>query len=84
METTGIHVNPNEPQFEKYWRERIARETAMLNHDIEFFDWVQYGIDRKWSTEIFCETHDGGPFTQEEYKQWDDGEDPCAQMIRIW
>jgi hypothetical protein len=77
-------VSPDNPQFEKYWRDRIAKENGMISKTIDVHDWVQYGVDMGWSSDIFCETHDGGPVTEEEYKQWDDGQDPCAPMIRLW
>ena len=77
-------MNPDQPQFEKYWRERIALESKMQTESIDFYDWVKYGVDRGWSTDVFCETHDGPEMTDEEAKEWEQGLDPCFPIIRIW
>jgi hypothetical protein len=50
----------------------------------EVWNWLQIGIDKGWVTEPFCYTHDGDPYmTEEEEKEWEDGGDPCAPVIKI-
>jgi hypothetical protein len=50
----------------------------------EVWKWLQVGIDNGWVTEPFCYTHDGDPYmTEEEEKEWEDGGDPCAPVIKI-
>jgi hypothetical protein len=50
----------------------------------EFYDWLEIGIANKWISEPFCYTHDGDPYmTEEEEKEWEEGGDPCAPVIRI-
>lgn len=50
----------------------------------EVWTWLQVGIDKGWVTEPFCYTHDGDPYmTEEEEKEWEDGGDPCAPVIKI-
>lgn len=50
----------------------------------EVWAWLQVGIDKGWVTEPFCYTHDGDPYmTEEEEKEWEDGGDPCAPVIKI-
>jgi len=46
-------------------------------------DWLSFGIENSWCSKVFCNTHDGGPMTDEEEKEWNDGEDPCQFMVRI-
>lgn len=47
-------------------------------------DWLQHGIDKKWVTDSFCNTHDGDPYmTKEEEQEWDNGGDPCMVVIKV-
>jgi hypothetical protein len=48
-----------------------------------FDQWLQSGIDQKWVTPIFCQTHDMTPMTDDELHQFDEGFDPCIPVIRI-
>lgn len=47
-------------------------------------EWLKLGIDKGWISEPFCNTHEGGPLTEEEEADFDDGGDPCATHIRLW
>ena len=61
-------------------------ENEVSRDDIidEVWTWLQIGIDKGWVTEPFCYTHDGDPYmTEEEEKEWEDGGDPCASVIKI-
>jgi hypothetical protein len=50
----------------------------------EVWEWLQIGIDKGWVTEPFCNTHDGDPYmTEEEEKEWEEGGDPCAPVIKV-
>ena len=51
--------------------------------DLEFEIWFQNGIDRGWISDVFCDTHEGPPLTEEEAKEWDEGGDPCSFQVRI-
>lgn len=33
---------------------------------------------------MFCDTHEGPPLTDEEMKDWENGEDPCSFHIKLW
>lgn len=46
--------------------------------------WLTIGIEKGWISKPFCNTHDGGPLTEEEEAAWDDGGDPCATHVRVW
>ncbi len=45
--------------------------------------WIEYGKKKGWVSEIFCDTHEGPPLTDEEALDWDNGEDPCSFHIKV-
>lgn len=48
------------------------------------WEWLDIGIANGWVSDPFCYTHDGDPYmTEEEEKEWEDGGDPCAPVIKI-
>lgn len=51
---------------------------------VDFFKWLQIGIDSGWCSEVVCDTHDGVPMTDEEMEEWEEGYDPCIFVVRIW
>jgi hypothetical protein len=64
----------------------ITMKNEISRDDVvdEVWEWLQVGIDKGWVTEPFCYTHDGDPYmTEEEEKEWEDGGDPCAPVIKI-
>lgn len=50
---------------------------------LEFEIWLKNGFDRGWVSDVFCNTHDGPPMTEEEAQEWDEGGDPCSYQIKI-
>jgi hypothetical protein len=46
-------------------------------------DWIRYGIDNGFCTEVVCQSHDGVPLTPEEEKLVEVGEDICIFLVRI-
>jgi hypothetical protein len=46
-------------------------------------EWLQYGIENGYCTEVFCDTHDGGPASTSEWLAFDEGLDLCRQVVRI-
>jgi hypothetical protein len=51
---------------------------------MEFWEWLEYGKQKNWCTDIFCDTHDCIPMTDKEMEEWDEGFDPCFAVVRIW
>ncbi len=51
---------------------------------MDIYEWLSYGMEQGFCTDVVCETHDGIPQTMEEIVQWDAGEDPCVPAVRIW
>jgi len=58
----------------------------LTNDEKEFGIWLINGIERGWISEPYCHTHDGGMqyMSEEEIKEWDEGGDPCENVIRIF
>ena len=53
--------------------------------DMDFDEWMKYGMDNGWCGPIVCEVHDGFPMSHEEWMVFDlDGEPPCMNMVRIY
>lgn len=50
---------------------------------MEIGEWLKMGIDNGWCSDITCVTHDANVYTDEEMDLWDEGEDPCAFVVRI-
>ena len=66
------------------WDAQKATIIAEYKARIDFFEWRDLGIANKWISEPFCDTHDTGYMTDEEQKEWEDGNDPCMMVFRIW
>ena len=47
-------------------------------------EWIQYGVSQGWCGVPVCITHDGEPMTAEEEEQFENGEDPCIHMVRMY
>jgi len=50
---------------------------------VEFTEWFDLGRKEGWISDAFCQTHDGGPMSDEEEQMFEDGEDPCIFTVRI-
>lgn len=50
---------------------------------INFDEWMKYGYDNGWISDVFCDTHDGPPWEDEEIKEWDEGGDPCSFHVKL-
>lgn len=47
-------------------------------------EWLELGIARGWCTPVVCQTHDGPALTEFETWQFDEGDDPCVPVVRLW
>lgn len=45
--------------------------------------WIKFGMWMGWISTPYCQTHDGGAWTDEELEEWEEGGDPCATVIRV-
>jgi hypothetical protein len=55
-----------------------ARDSDAFDH------WVRYGIDAGFCSRRVCVTHEGTPYTEPEADAFDDGDDPCCPVLRIF
>lgn len=47
--------------------------------------WLRYGIEHGFCSDIVCDTHDGMPSSgEEEDAEWEAGGDPCVSAVRIF
>ena len=46
--------------------------------------WLEIGQQWGWCSEVGGGTHDGSPLLESEYDRFEDGEDPCIPMVRIY
>lgn len=71
------------PDWSQWDSQKLVIE-AEYRQRMNFFEWRDLGIANKWISEPFCDTHDAGYLTDEEAKEWDEGNDPCMPVFRIW
>jgi hypothetical protein len=71
------------PDWSNWDSHKLLIEAEYKNR-MDFFEWRDLGIFNKWISEPFCDTHDSGYMTDEEEVAWENGEDPCMSVFRIW
>jgi hypothetical protein len=52
--------------------------------DMTFNEWITYGIEKGWCGPPVCYTHDGLPMSEQEYTEFDEGQDPCTHIVRMY
>lgn len=57
---------------------------ADIKANMDYFEWRDIGIAKGWISEPFCDTHEAGPISEEEVQAWDNGDDPCMFVFRIY
>ena len=55
-----------------------------VTHETAFYDWVRHGIDAGFCSRSVCVTHEGTPYTEAEADAFDDGDDLCCPVLRIY
>jgi hypothetical protein len=51
---------------------------------VDFDEWVSYGMTQGWCGPAVCVPHDGVPTSVEEEDAYDEGDDPCVHIIRLY
>lgn len=49
-----------------------------------FDDWLAIGREHGFCSPSACSTHDGIPMSDPELDKWDDGDDPCIHVLRLY
>jgi hypothetical protein len=75
-----MESNINQMDIDRMKEVYAADAKANMN----YFDWRDLGISKGWISEPFCDTHNAGPITDEEEQAWEDGQDPCMFVFRIY
>ena len=52
--------------------------------DVTFDEWITYGIEKGWCGPPVCYTHDGLPMSEQECTEFDEGQDPCTHIVRMY
>lgn len=55
-----------------------------MGQHMDFDAWVDYGVKQGWASRPVCSTHGGIPYTTTESTEWEEGNDPCAHVIRLF
>ena len=50
---------------------------------MEFFEWIKLGYEKGFCSDVACSTHDP-LYTHEEMEGFEQGDDPCLHMVRIF
>lgn len=51
---------------------------------MDFNEWLEFGIKQGWCGPDVCYTHDGLPTTKKEDIEFEEGDDPCMHVIRLY
>ena len=51
---------------------------------LDYDEWMTYGIKKGWCGPPVCYTHDGLPMSEQEYAEFDEGQDPCTHVVRLY
>lgn len=52
--------------------------------NITFDEWIGIGLDRGFTGPPVCSTHDGIPMTVDEEQEFEEGNDPCVHVVRLY
>lgn len=51
---------------------------------MQYQEWLEIGRKQKFISPAVCSTHDGIPMSDEEISLFDDGDDPCIHVLRLY
>ena len=51
--------------------------------EMDFAEWLDYGISHGFCSGVYCYTHDGPPVTETEMEIYEEGSDPCCHSLRL-
>jgi hypothetical protein len=50
----------------------------------DYLAWQDIGIQKGWVSAPVCYQHDGPPLRGAEAEAWDEGDDRCVFILRVW
>jgi len=56
----------------------------MIKKDLSLMDWLKYGYERGYCSDVVCETHDGVPITDQEMICLEEDGEICIPVMRVW
>lgn len=60
----------------------MSQSSNESSPQMNFDEWLAYGMENSFCGPPVCITHDGEPMTTEEEDDFEEGHDPCVHMIR--
>lgn len=51
---------------------------------MDFEDWLSIGREHGFISRPVCSTHEGIPMSDEEVAMWDEGDDTCIHILRLY
>lgn len=52
--------------------------------EVTFDEWYATGIQAGWCGPVVCQTHDGTPTTATEDEDYENGDDVCIPIVRLY
>lgn len=50
----------------------------------KYNEWLTHGVAKGWISIPVCDTHDGLPLSALEIEQWDNRDDICIPVVRLY
>lgn len=51
---------------------------------LDFDTWLSQGIEQGWCGPAVCQIHDGTPTSDSEDEEFEQGDDPCIHILRLY
>lgn len=51
---------------------------------LSFDEWMKIGVTQGFAGAPICSTHDGIPMSLEEEQEFEEGNDPCIHVVRLY
>jgi len=55
-----------------------------IDRSVDFEEWLKVGVSNGWCGPAVCYTHDGLPTSEPEDAEFEEGNDPCLHIIRLY
>ena len=62
----------------------MERAIEGLEEEARFHAWLSYGVEKGWVSDVSCSTHDMIPMRNWEALEFEEGNDPCVPVVRVW